>query len=51
MEYGTYVKHLKVEVYLFDLKTCVHPHVNDIKHMTFSRADTISMLMDGWMDG
>lgn len=52
VEYGTYVKHLKVEVYLFDLKTCIHPHVNDIKHMTFSRADTISKLMEigGWKD-
>ena len=45
VEYGTYVKHLKVEVYLFDLKLCVHPHINDPKQYCFSRADTISELI------
>ena len=42
MEYGTYVKHLKVEVYLIDLKLTLHPHTNEIKTHSFSRADTIS---------
>ena len=41
MEYGTYVKHLKVEVYLFELKICLYPHINDIKYIEFSRANTI----------
>ena len=39
--YGTYVKHLKVKVYLFELKLCVHPHVNNVKLHKCSRADTV----------
>ena len=42
VEYGTYVKHLKVEVYLIDLKLAIHPHLNEHKQHSFSRADTIS---------
>ena len=42
VEYGTYVKHLKVEVYLIDLKLAIHPHLNEYKPHSFSRADTIS---------
>uniref|UniRef100_A0A1X7SQT9 DUSP domain-containing protein n=1 Tax=Amphimedon queenslandica TaxID=400682 RepID=A0A1X7SQT9_AMPQE len=45
VEYGQYVKHLKVEVYLIDLKLCVHPNINDIKTGSFSGVDTISRLM------
>ena len=41
VEYGTYVKHLKVEVYLIEFKLCVHPNVNDAKTLFFSRADNI----------
>ena len=41
VEYGTYVKHLKVEVYLFNLKVCVHPHINETKQVQFSRADYV----------
>ena len=41
VEYGTYVKRLKVEVYLFNLKVCLHPHVNEDKPAQFSRADTV----------
>ena len=44
VEYGSYVKHLKVEVYFTDLQLCVHPHTNDIKIRSFSRGDTISKL-------
>ncbi|XP_011407941.1 PREDICTED: probable serine/threonine-protein kinase kinY [Amphimedon queenslandica] len=44
VEYGTYFKHLGVEVYFIDLKLCVHPHTTDIKTGSFSRADTISRL-------
>ena len=40
--YGTYVKRLKVEVYLFDLKLCLHPFINEIQQFSFSRAVTIS---------
>ena len=41
MEYGTYVKQLKVEVYLVEFKLCVHPHINELKFGIFSRACTI----------
>ena len=41
MEYGIYGKHLKVEVFPFELKVCLYPHVNDVKHIDFSRATTI----------
>ena len=42
VEFGNFVKHLKVEVYLIDLKLCVHPNINDYKTHSFSRLDTIS---------
>ena len=42
VQYGTYVKHLKVEVYLFDLKLCLHPFINEIQQFSFSKGDTIS---------
>ena len=42
VEYGTIVKHVKVEVYLVEFKLCVHPHLNKIKIDFFSRACTIS---------
>ncbi len=41
MEYGLYMKHCKVEVYLLEFKICIHPNVNDIKKREFSRADTV----------
>ena len=41
VEYGTYVKHLKVEVYCIEFRLCVHPNVNDTKTFSFSRADNI----------
>ena len=41
VEYGTYVKHLKVEVYLIEFKLCVHPNVSDTKTYFFSRAVNI----------
>ena len=47
VEYGTYVKHLKVEVYLVELKLCVHPHINETKVRFFSRADLTSELTVG----
>ena len=39
--YGTYDKHLKVEVYLIEFKLCVHPRVNNTRTFFFSRADSI----------
>ena len=44
VEYGTYVKHLKVEVYLIELNLCIHPHLNESKVRFFSRADLTSEL-------
>ena len=41
VEYGTYVKQLKVEIYLIEFKLCVHPHVSDTKISFFSKADNI----------
>ena len=41
MECGTYVRYLKVEVYLVEFNLCVHPHVNELKVEFFSRACTI----------
>jgi ubiquitin carboxyl-terminal hydrolase 4/11/15 len=46
VEFGTYVKHLKVEVYLFDLKLCVHPNINETTSIPFSRADTIKTIQE-----
>ncbi len=41
MEYGLYMKHCKVEVYLLEFKMCIHPDINNIKKRQFSRADTV----------
>ena len=41
VEYGTHVKHLKVEVYLIGFKLCVHPNVRDTKTYFFSRGVNI----------
>ena len=30
-----------VEIYLFELKVSLHPHINDVIHVSFSRATTI----------
>lgn len=45
VEYGLYMKHCKVEVYLLDFKLCVHPNLNDPKKKEFSRADTVGKLL------
>ena len=42
IEYGTRVKHLKVEVYKIGLKLCVYPNINDFENHSFSQADKIS---------
>ena len=41
VEYGLYVKHYKVEVYLVEFKLALHPDVDTIQSMKFSRADTV----------
>ena len=41
VEYGLYMKHCKVEVYLLEFKLCVHPNLNDVNKREFSRADTV----------
>ncbi len=41
VEYGLYMKHCRVEVYLLELKLCVHPYLNDIKERELSRGDTV----------
>jgi ubiquitin carboxyl-terminal hydrolase 4/11/15 len=43
-EFGIFVKCLIVEVYLCDLRLCIHPNINNIKLIPFSRADTVSEL-------
>ena len=39
-----YVKHLKVEVYLWEFKLTIHPNFDNLKSRIFSRADTIGYL-------
>ena len=41
VDYGAYVKHLKVEVYLIEFKLYVHPNQYDTKTSFFSRGDNI----------
>lgn len=41
MEYGLFVKHCKVEVYLLELKLCEHSDPNNVLSCHFSKADTI----------
>ncbi len=41
VEYGLYMKHCKVEVYLMEFKLCVHPDLNAIRLREFSRSDTV----------
>ena len=41
VEYGLYMKHLKVGVYPLDIKLCVHPHLSNIIKLNFSRAHTV----------
>ncbi|XP_019855276.1 PREDICTED: ubiquitin carboxyl-terminal hydrolase 4-like [Amphimedon queenslandica] len=45
IEFGSYAKHLKVEIYLINLKLCVDPNTNNIKTGSFSRIDTISRVL------
>lgn len=41
VEYGLYMKHCKVEVYLLNFKLSLHPKLNDTIVKSFSRADTV----------
>ena len=42
-EYGSYMKHLKVEVYLLNFKLTLHPKLSEQTVETFSRDDTVGM--------
>ena len=41
VEYGVYMKHLRVEVYLLEFKLAVHPEPNKHTIKEFSRVDTV----------
>jgi ubiquitin carboxyl-terminal hydrolase 4/11/15 len=42
--HGIYMKHLKVEVFLLEFKLTIHPNIDDFKHHSFSRGDTVEYL-------
>ena len=44
VEYGLYVKHCKVEVYLMEFKLALHPEVDSVVNKKFSRADNVGEL-------
>ena len=41
VEYGLYMKHCKVEVYLLEIKLSVYPNLTEHIIKEFSRADTV----------
>ena len=43
VEYGLYMKHCKVEVYLLNFKLCLHPNLTEHICREFSRANTVGM--------
>ena len=43
VEYGIYMKHCKVEVYLLDFRLCLHPDFDKVLTKSFSRSDTVGM--------
>ncbi|XP_068264884.1 ubiquitin carboxyl-terminal hydrolase 4 isoform X2 [Nyctibius grandis] len=44
VEYGVFVKHYKVEVYLLELKLCESSDPNNVISCHFSRADTVATI-------
>ena len=44
IEFGMYMKHCKVEVYLLEFKLTIHPNIDNLKCRSFSRGDTIGYL-------
>ncbi|KAJ8258597.1 hypothetical protein COCON_G00176090 [Conger conger] len=44
VEYGMFVKHCKVEVYLLELKLCEHKDMESVVARHFSKADTIDTI-------
>lgn len=44
VEYGMFVKHCKVEVYLMELKLCENSNLDNMVPQKFSKADTIGKL-------
>ena len=43
-EHGMYLKHMKVEIYLFEFKLTIHPNLSSFKLHWFSRTDTVGDL-------
>ena len=41
VEYGIYMKRMRVEVYLLEFKIAIYPNVNNVKLHGFSRDDTV----------
>ena len=39
-----YMKHLKVKVYLLEFKLTINPDIDNFKHHSFSRGDTVGYL-------
>jgi ubiquitin carboxyl-terminal hydrolase 4/11/15 len=44
VEFGMYMKHLKVELYLLEFKLTIHPNIDNVKCYSFSREDNIENL-------
>ena len=44
VEYGIYMKHCKVEIYLLELKLSQYPYLNSTKPRSFCRGDTVGYL-------
>ena len=45
VEYGLYMKHCKVEVYLLRFRLSLHPKLSEHTTKEFSRSNTVGMLM------
>ena len=45
VEYGLVMKHCKVEVYRLNFKLSLHPKLSETTVETFSRTDTVGMLL------
>jgi ubiquitin carboxyl-terminal hydrolase 4/11/15 len=45
VEYGMYVKHCKVEVYLIEFKLCQNSDMENVVTHQFSKADTLGIVI------
>ncbi|OQR71698.1 ubiquitin carboxyl-terminal hydrolase 4-like, partial [Tropilaelaps mercedesae] len=41
VDYGMFLKNLRVEIYKMELKICLHPNIDDLKTTRFSRVATL----------